>query len=63
MILSIVPASPIHIASLNYRLVANDVTMIYVDTIDLFHYSHTIKQSSKSGIDQTLGKPTYGSAM
>ena len=37
--------------------------MIYVDTIDLFHYSHTIKQSSKSGIDQTLGKPTYGSAM
>ena len=36
---------------------------MYVSTIDPFHYSHTIKQTIKSSIDQTLGKPTYGSAM
>ena len=35
---------------------------MYVDTIDLFHYSYTIKQAYMSGIDQTLVKPTYSSA-
>ena len=59
----IIPASDIYSTSLNYRLGANDPTLMYVSTIDPFHYSHTIKQTTKSGIDQTLGKPTYGSAM
>ena len=48
-----------HIQFVNY-IVFNDVTMMYVDTVVPLYYSHTIKQASGSGIDQALGKSTYG---